>query len=105
MEAHRLAEADLQRRVAWRERRLAFSGEPLSEVVAELNRYSTTRVVIGDERLGSMGIFGDFRIEDPHRVVEFLSAGLGIRVRRVDERTIRLEEESEDVAGCVSCGR
>lgn len=95
MEAHQLDEARLQRRVAWREGRLAFSGEPLSEVVAELNRYSTTTVVIGDERLGSMGIFADFRIEDPHRVVEFLSTGLGIRARRVDERTIRLEGETE----------
>lgn len=38
LEAHQVAQVDLQRRLAWQEGYLSFAAEPLSEVVAQLNR-------------------------------------------------------------------
>ena len=91
MEVHTLAEAEVQRRMAWREGSLVFSDEPLSVVVAELNRYATTTLEIGDPKLASLKISGRFRIGDRDGVFEMLRREFGIRVRNVEGEDIRLE--------------
>jgi len=46
--------ADLQRINAWRTRRLEFSNTPLPEAIAEVNRYSSTHVVVGSPELAEV---------------------------------------------------
>jgi transmembrane sensor len=60
-------------------------------MVAQLNRYSTTRLVIGDPKLASLTIGGRFGIGDLDALLEFLRTTFGIRARQVDDGTIRLE--------------
>ena len=96
MQVRRLAEAELQRRMAWQDGFLVFSGEPLSEVVAHLNRYSTTRLEIGDPELASIEIGGRFRVGDVDGVLELLGKTFGIRGRRIDGRSVRLESAGAD---------
>lgn len=92
MEVRRLAEPEVERRMAWQEGFLAFSGEPLSVVVTELNRYSTTTLEIGDPRLASIKISGRFRIGDLEGVLDLLRKAFGIRARRGSgSGNIRLE--------------
>jgi transmembrane sensor len=94
MEVRQMATLELRRRMAWQEGDLAFAGEPLSETVAQLNRYSTTRLVIGDPKLASLKMGGRFRIGDLDTVLDFLRTTFGIRAREVSGGTIRLESES-----------
>jgi transmembrane sensor len=91
MEVRRLADYEVQRRMAWREGFLAFSDEPLSAVVAQLNRYSRTTLEIGDPKLASLKISGRFRIGDRDGVFDLLRQEFGIRVRSVEGGDIRLE--------------
>lgn len=56
--------ADLQRINAWRTRRLEFSNTPLPEAIAEVNRYSSTHVVVGSPELAEVRVSGVFRIGD-----------------------------------------
>lgn len=91
MDAHRLDEFELRLRMAWEEGCLAFAGEPLSEVVAQLNRYSTTQLVIGDPKLASLIIGGRFKVSDLEVVLNFLRTTFGIQVRRVSDGTLSLE--------------
>jgi transmembrane sensor len=96
IKARQLTEAQLQRRMAWREGYLAFDGEHLSKVVVELNRYSKKHFEIGDSKLKSIAVGGRFRIGDMAGVLEVLHTGFGIRAIQVNEYRIRLESESEN---------
>jgi transmembrane sensor len=95
IEVQKLAKPELQRRLAWREGYLVFSGAPLSEVVTQLNRYSTTTLEIGDSELASIAIGGRFRCGDLDAVLDLLNTTFAIRARQVNDRTIRLEPERE----------
>jgi transmembrane sensor len=94
LDVHRLAEPELRRRMAWQEGYLAFSGEPLSEVIEQVNRYSPVTLEIGDPKLASIAIGGRFRIGDLDAVLDVLHTNFGILAHQVDERSIRLEAET-----------
>ena len=94
IEVHHLAEPELQRRMSWQEGYLAFSGEPLSEVVEQVNRYSSVQLEVEDPKVASIGIGGRFRIGDLDGVLDVLHTNFGIQAQRVDEHRIRLESES-----------
>ena len=94
IEVHHLDEPDLQRRMAWQEGYLAFSGEPLSEVVEQVNRYSTVQLEVEDPKVASIGIGGRFRIGDLDGVLDVLHTNFGIHAQQVDEHRIRLEAET-----------
>ena len=47
--------------LAWREGALIFDGKPPSEAVAEIERYTDTRITIGDPVSASLLVSGPFR--------------------------------------------
>jgi transmembrane sensor len=57
----RVARADVEELTSWREGRIRFDDTPLSEAVAEMNRYSNIRIVIEDEEAGRIRVSGAFR--------------------------------------------
>jgi transmembrane sensor len=86
-----LPENELQRRLAWHEGYLVFAGEPLSEVVREVNRYSPTTLHISDPELAKLAIGGRFRIGDLDAVIDVLHASFGINANRAADGSILLE--------------
>jgi transmembrane sensor len=58
--AHNFAvrQTDPAHAIAWRTGMLHFQGEPMSEVVASINRYTTRRVVIDDPRIRDFSFTG-----------------------------------------------
>jgi len=90
IQVQQLPAPELARRMAWQEGYLEFSGEPLSEVVAQINRYSPVTLQIADPQLASIAIGGRFRVGDLDAVLDVLRANFGIRTTQVDERSIRL---------------
>lgn len=94
IEVQHLAEPELQRKMAWQEGYLAFSGEPLSEVIEQVNRYSTVQLEVDDPKVASIAIGGRFRIGDLDGVLDVLQTNFGIQAQRVNERSIRLESDS-----------
>jgi transmembrane sensor len=59
-----LAPADVDIRLAWQRGMLIFRGEPLREVLAEFDRYTTESFVLGDPALGGLRVGGYFRAGD-----------------------------------------
>ena len=63
---------------AWTRGQLVFHGEPLREVIAEINRYTNDRVVLTDPAAGSIPVYGVINqgdtsairdlVADPHAV-------------------------------------
>ncbi len=64
----------------WTGGHLAFNDAPLSQVVAEMNRYSTRRFVIADAGLAARPIGGVFRAGDEKTLAVALEAG---RIARI----------------------
>ncbi len=53
--------ADIEEETSWRDGRLLFRSEPISEVVAEVNRYSTEQIRVSDDpRFGELIVNGVF---------------------------------------------
>ena len=67
-----MREANVERTLAWRERRLVFDGEPLASVVEEFNRYNSPPLVVSDARLREQHISGVFGANDPQSLLDFL---------------------------------
>lgn len=61
----------------WRERRLSFEETPLSEAVAEMNRYSDTPIVLNGGLTGRALMNGEFSVDDPRGFVGAVNALFG----------------------------
>lgn len=71
--------ADMQRRLAWQQGLLIFSGEPLEEVVAEISRYTDTRIIIQSDEARALRIGGQFQLGDTRAIFSALEQGFGLR--------------------------
>lgn len=84
--------ADVQREVSWRTGRLVFSNEPLGEVIGEINRYSTHKVVMADPGLTELRVSGVFRVGSTRSFVTALDAAFPIEAHnRGDELVLTWE--------------
>jgi len=72
--------ADLSIATAWTQRKIAFKGAPLSEVVEEFNRYNTRQLVIVDPDLKTTKISGVFSSTEPDSLARFLRELLDISI-------------------------
>lgn len=68
--------------LAWREGALVFEGQPLSEALAEVGRYTRARIVLTGPDVGSLHISGRFRTNDVAGFLQALQAALPVRVSR-----------------------
>ena len=74
-----LKAVDPQETFSWRAGRLVYRGQPLAEVVADLNRQFPEQIEIGDPELGRTPITGVVVLDDPRSVIARLSLMLPIR--------------------------
>jgi transmembrane sensor len=77
----RRAVDDIRRRTAWTEHMLIFSGETLSEAVAEFNRYNRRHIVITDAAMSRQTIGGAFNPNSPERFATAVEKMFGARVQ------------------------
>lgn len=68
----RRAPAEIERVMAWRERRLVFRDEPLVVIAAEFNRYNTTQLSVEGSATRSRRMTGVFNADEPDALVAFL---------------------------------
>ncbi len=83
-----VAAPKIKQALAWQENRLDFDETPLGEVVAELNRYSRHRLVIGDAQLESQRFGGSLPVSDYLTFVKMLETNFGVVAERNAEETI-----------------
>lgn len=69
--------ATVERRFAWLNGMVAFSGETLDEAVAEINRHNRQQLVIDDRELATQPVVGAFKATDPHGFAAAAAAALG----------------------------
>jgi transmembrane sensor len=76
------------RRVAWQSGQLEFLDTPLSDVVAEFNRYHRRQFVLGDPATEAVRVGGLFQIENVDGFMQLLDTGFGIKVVRQDAHIV-----------------
>lgn len=75
---------------AWREGAVVFRHTPLSEAVAEINRYRPGRVVLLDKRLGANLVSGRFSIRDMDQVIAQIREAFDVRVTSLPGNVVLL---------------
>lgn len=75
-----LRPADTEAALSWTRGRLIFHGTHLADVVTEVNRYSTRKLVLADPALADLPVHGNFLAGDAGAVVAALQAVLPVRV-------------------------
>jgi transmembrane sensor len=84
----RIQPVEVERVMAWQERRLVFDGTPLREVVAEFNRYNQRQLVIDDPILAERLFGGTFRADNHEALVQLLEEAFEVEVVPLGNRTL-----------------
>lgn len=75
----RVNEQPLSQTASWRHGRAIFDEAPLSEVVAQLNRYRKDRIFIAGRALSGRRVSGMFHLDDPEAALETLCQSLELQ--------------------------
>jgi ferric-dicitrate binding protein FerR (iron transport regulator) len=91
----------LGRLLAWRKNSLYFQDEPLGSVVAELMRYTPTRIDIVDDSLRQLPVGGTFQTspEGAEALLKMLEDGFGARIRRSGNDHVYVEAPLDKSTG------
>ncbi|MBA4285047.1 MAG: hypothetical protein C0434_05900 [Xanthomonadaceae bacterium] len=81
-------EVDIQVATGWERGRLVFHGTPLSEALAEVNRYVEQPIRIADPALAGLPVSGNFIAGDSHLVASALVQTLPISAREQGQEII-----------------
>lgn len=76
--------------LAWQNGVIVFQGESLAEAIAEVARYSDTRIQLADESIGSMRVAGVYRVEDLDVFIHSLGVNLGVGATRLPDGSLSL---------------
>ncbi|MGH8290132.1 MAG: FecR domain-containing protein [Steroidobacteraceae bacterium] len=77
-----------QKVIRWRQGMLETQGEPLSDFVSDLSRYTTERIVIADPRAAIQRVGGAFSIRDIDGTLERLARIAPVTVKHEGREVI-----------------
>lgn len=88
-----VAAIDSKHVATWRQGRLEYIQEPLSSVIADVNRYSSRQIVIGDKAVGQMNYTGTVLTDGTGEWLQSLPTVFPVRVSSNSQRdTLELRE-------------
>ena len=93
-EIEKVEAAEMQQLLAWQQGLLIFSGEPLEEVVAEISRYTDTKIIIKSEEARALRIGGQFNVADTRAIFSALEQGFGIKADYATNNLVYLSYEN-----------
>src|SRR5690606_11670528 len=79
----RVHHADPERVTAWQRQLLIFDDEPLSQVIAEINRYRPGRLILMNEALGRRRVQARFTLDQLPDVARLISDAYGATLTRM----------------------
>jgi len=83
--------AQLSSELAWREGAIVFDGEPLSEAIAEIERYTDARIIVTDARTAALPVGGRFRTDDLSGFIDGLQTALPVAIRRTPDGLVYVD--------------
>lgn len=80
----------IHRDLAWQQGMLIFKGEPLSQALEEVSRYTTSNFKIVDSELAKINVAGYFKADDIEGLLSSLQSNFGIDYHKSIDGTILL---------------
>ena len=68
--------------LAWRDGAVVFDGESLSDAIAEIGRYTATRIIVNDPQVAALKVGGRYRTGDVQAFFDALQAAFPVVIRR-----------------------
>jgi transmembrane sensor len=81
---------EVQRKLAWQQGMLVFSGETLDEALIEISRYTTTKFELDGDGLTNIKVAGYFKANDIDGLLTSLSTNFNIQFEKMNNNSIRL---------------
>lgn len=81
---------------AWRDGRLIYENAPLSQVLADANRYFDGRFVVESDALNNLSVSASFRTENSEHLLAALNSGLPISTERLANGNVIVRALSEE---------
>jgi len=85
-----VSDAELGRKLAWRQGQLIYSGQPLSEVLDDISRYSDIEIELADPALRNLPVGGAFSVSQTDAIFAALQNNFGVHAEWIDARHVRL---------------
>lgn len=79
---------EMDQRLAWRAPRLELSSTTLSQAISLINRYSATRLVLGDDELGTLELSGVLRVDNVEPLLRVLEQNYRIKAERSGDEIV-----------------
>ncbi len=89
-----LKQAEVTRKLSWRQGVLAYAGEPLSDVIADISRYTNVTIEVSDPSLRARPIGGYFKVDDVDELFESLELNFGLVVDRISDDHVQIRKAS-----------
>jgi transmembrane sensor len=86
-----VSQEQLSSELAWREGAVVFDSEPLSEAIAEIQRYTDARIVISDPDIATLPVGGRFKTDDLQGFLDGLEAALPVTIRRTPDGMVYVD--------------
>jgi transmembrane sensor len=86
---------DLGRKLAWRQGQLIYTGQPLSEVLADVSRYSNIKIELADPALENLPVGGAFRTDQIEAIFAALENNFGVHAEWIDPQHVRFTSGHE----------
>jgi len=85
---------EMDRRLAWRTGALVFKGEALEDVIREVSRYTTTKIIISDPEIRRLKIGGYYKTNETDAMLQALETSFGISVKHINQELVFLSRAS-----------
>ena len=82
--------ADVSKVVSWRQGQVVFDNDTLEAAIAEINRYSATRIELADPALGQLRVSGVFKAGHSESFVETVTGHYPLQIASREESRILL---------------
>ena len=89
------AKADVSRQTAWQRGELIAQNMPLMELVAQIERYHDTHILISDASIATLTVSGVFRLSELEPMLQALQLSLGLQATPVGRNSIALTRSPE----------
>jgi transmembrane sensor len=90
-----VSDADMGRKLAWRQGQLIYTGQPLGEVLADISRYSNIKIELADPALQNLPVGGAFRADQIEAIFAALENNFGVHAQWIDPQHVRFTSGSE----------
>ena len=79
---------EVQRQLAWRERKIILQHETLGDAADEFNRYNREQIVITDPALRAEPLVGGFEVDKPESFARAVHTAMNVPVAVADDRIL-----------------